>query len=86
MCNEMVWCSTSDVFLDTCSVHLSDSEGIRNDPSGESVTASHFLKLLNGVLRLVNETNEVLGSMIGSYFGTQVINTSKYDSIAMILE
>ena len=47
MCNEMVWCSTSDIFLDTCSVHLSDSEGIRNDPSGESVTASHFLKLLN---------------------------------------
>jgi hypothetical protein len=47
MCNEMVWCSTSDIFLDTCSVHLSDSEGICNYPSGESVTARHFLKLLN---------------------------------------
>ena len=43
----MVWGSTSDIFLDACSVHLSDSKCIRNDPSGESVTARHFLKLIN---------------------------------------
>tara|TARA_R100001015_G_C4632428_1_gene195962 strand:+ start:1366 stop:2154 length:789 start_codon:yes stop_codon:yes gene_type:complete len=45
--NEMIWCSTSNIFLDTCSVHLPDSEGIFNDSSGETVTARHFQKLLD---------------------------------------
>ena len=33
----------------------------------EHLVDSHFI-----LIRLVTETNEVLGSMIGSYFGTQV--------------
>ena len=38
-----------------------------NPCSLEHLVDSHFI-----LLRLVNETNEVLGGMIGSYFGTQV--------------
>jgi len=45
--NEMVWCSSSNIFLDTCRVHLPDSEGIFYDSSGETVTARHFQKLLD---------------------------------------
>lgn len=45
--NEMVWCSTSNIFLDTCSVHLSDSEDIFDATTGEDVTGKHFLKLHN---------------------------------------
>ena len=38
------------------------------DPcSMEHLVDSHFI-----LIRLVTETNDVLGSMIGSYFGTQV--------------
>ena len=52
MCNEMVWCSTSDIFLETCSSHLQNIENIQNDPSGETVTARHFFKLIsNGIVK-----------------------------------
>ena len=47
MCNEMVWCSTSDIFLDTCSAHLYHGDTIQYDPSGETVTARHFTNLIN---------------------------------------
>ena len=50
--NEMVWFSTSNIFLDTCSVYLSDSEYVLNNPTcdgqifGEIVTGRHFEKLV----------------------------------------
>ena len=44
----------------------------KSDPcSLEHLVDSHFI-----LLRLVKETNEVLGGMIGSYFGTQVNHRS----------
>ena len=44
------------------------------DPcSMEHLVDSHFI-----LIRLVTETNDVLGSMIGSYFGTQVEMQSFY--------
>lgn len=45
-CNEMVWCATSNIFRDTCSIYLSNSEDLFDQPSGEVPTAKHFLKLL----------------------------------------
>ena len=40
----MFWCSTSNIILDTCGVHLSDSEDIFDATTGEDITVKHFLK------------------------------------------
>ncbi len=45
-CNEMVWCATSNIFRDTCSIYLSNLEDIFVQTSGEVPTSKHFLKLL----------------------------------------
>jgi hypothetical protein len=42
----MVWCATSNIFRDTCSIYLSNLEDIFVQTSGEVPTSKHFLKLL----------------------------------------
>lgn len=51
-CNEMVWCSTPDIFLDTCSVYNNKNSNFYDVYSGEPVTANHFSNLINsGVVK-----------------------------------